>query len=105
MNASTSGVLDWCGPKVQVSEGAVRINGESFSGNDIAVLVSCTNPEYPDHVGTAFWGTDPGAVSYVARLLFFYGWDSYLVYRNGRVIARGSFPPEAQGLTVDLQAA
>ena len=105
VNASTSGVLDWCGPKVQVGEGEVRINGESFSGNDIAVLVSCANPEYPDHVGTAFWGTDPGSVSRVARLLFFYGWDSYLVYRNGKIIARGSFPPEAQELTIELQAA
>lgn len=104
VNASTSGVLGWCGPKIQVGEGGVRINGESFLGNDIAVLVSCANPEYPDHVGTAFWGTAPEAVSRVARLLFFYGWDSYLVYRNGKVIARGSFPPEVQGLTVELQA-
>ena len=72
VNASTSGVLGWCGPKIQVGEGGVMINGESFLGNDIAVLVSCANPEYPDHVGTAFWGTAPEAVSRVARLLFFY---------------------------------
>jgi len=105
VNVSTSRVLNWCGPKVQVGEGEVSINGKSFSGDDIAVLVSCRNPEHPDHIGTAFWGMAPEAISRVARLLFFYGWDSYLVYRNGKVIARGSFSPEVQGLTVDLQTA
>jgi len=25
--------------------------------------------------------------------LFFYGWDSYLVFKQGKVIARGMFQP------------
>jgi hypothetical protein len=88
-----------------VNEREVTIEGTTFSGDNVAILVSCANPKHPDHVGTAFFGLAPDAVSRVARLLFFYGWDSYLVYKNGKVIARGSFAPTAQELTVELQAA
>ncbi len=104
-NSVTAKLLRWCGPRITVNERAVTIDGTTFSGENVAVLVSCANPKHPDHVGTAFFGLAPDAVSRVARLLFFYGWDSYLVYKNGKVIARGSFAPKAQELTVELQAA
>lgn len=104
-NITTSVVLDWCGPRVVLKEGEIVIEGQTYSGKDVAVLLSCANPKYPDHVGTVFFGLAPEAVKHVARLLFFYGWDSYLVYKNGKVVARGSFVPETQELTVDLQAA
>ena len=104
-NAMTAEVLSWCGPRITVSEQAVMIDGVTFAGEPVAVLVSCTNPEHPDHVGTAFWGLTQDAVTHVARLLFFYGWDSYLVYQQGQVIARGSFAPETPALTVEMQAA
>jgi hypothetical protein len=31
------------------------------------------------------------AAAKVARLLFFYGWQSYLAFRDGAVVARGDF--------------
>lgn len=104
-NEVTSEVLRWCGSHITVTDREVTIEGATFSGDDVAVLFSCANPKAPDHVGSAFFGLAPGAVQRIARLLFFYGWDSYLVYKNGRVIARGSFTPENQELTVELQAA
>lgn len=104
-NPGTGELLRWCGPRITVNEREVTIEGTTFSGDNVAILVSCANPKHPDHVGTAFFGLAPDAVSRVARLLFFYGWDSYLVYKNGKVIARGSFAPTAQELTVELQAA
>jgi len=104
-NMVTADLLRWCGSRITVGEGAVTIEGTTFSGENVAVLLSCANPEHPDHVGTVFLGLTPDAVKPVARLLFFYGWDSYLVYKNGKVVARGSFAPEAQELTVELQAA
>ena len=99
----TTHLLRWCGSHITVDERAVTIDGTIFSGENVAVLVSCANPRLPDHVGTAFFGLAPNAVKHVARLLFYYGWDSYLVYQNGKVVARGSFAPEAQELTVELQ--
>ncbi len=103
-NAVTKDLLRWCGPRIILNEGDVTIEGRTFSGENVAVLVSCANPEHPDHVGSAFFGLNPDAVRRIARLLFFYGWDSYLVYQNGKVIARGSFAPAVQELTVEFQA-
>jgi len=41
----------------------------------------------------------------VARLLFFYGWNSYLVFENGAVIARGDEPPRpAEGAPAGARA-
>jgi hypothetical protein len=33
----------------------------------------------------------PEASSTVARLLFFYGWQSYVVFDEGKVVARGDW--------------
>ncbi len=104
-NAVTAEVLRWCGSRVTYKDQDLTIEGTTFSGENTAVLLSCANPKHPDHVGTVFFGLTPDAVKPVARLLFFYGWDSYLVYQHGKVVARGSFVPQAQELTVDLQAA
>lgn len=104
-NSVASEVLEWCGDRVVLQDQEITIEGKKISGDNIAVLLSCANPKHPDHVGTVFFGLTPGAVKPVARLLFFYGWDSYLVYKNGKVVARGSFVPETQELAVDLQAA
>jgi len=101
-NAVTKEVLGWCGSRILVNAQGITIKDKTFFGEDVAVLISCANPKHPDHVGTAFFGLTPEAVKPVARLLFFYGWDSYLVYKNGKVVARGSFVPEAQELTVEL---
>jgi hypothetical protein len=51
---------------------------------------------------TLFHGVTPAAASRVARLLFFYGWQSYLVFQDGAVVARGDFPSQANDLEVRL---
>jgi hypothetical protein len=43
---------------------------------------------------TLFHGTTPAAAAKVSRLLFFYGWQSYLVFQDGAVVARGDFLPD-----------
>jgi len=60
----------------------------------MALLLSFRNPDDPAHVVSVFYGLSPEAVQPVARLLFFYGWNSYLVFENGAVIARGDEPPQ-----------
>ena len=94
-----------CNDDVDIGDNWMTIQGEKFEGDDIAWLVSCPHPNNPDHVVTIFHGFSPSAISHVARLLFFYGWDSYLVFQNGKVISRGLFEPSIRNLEVSLNTA
>ena len=76
-------------PGVELRPDGFRVGGKEYSGADKAVLVSFRNPDDPSHVVSVFYGLSPDAAQPVARLLFFYGWNSYLVFENGKVIARG----------------
>jgi hypothetical protein len=51
-------------------------------------------------VVTLFYGLTPAAAAKVARLLFFYGWHSYLIFRDGAVLTRGDFAPSQEELEV-----
>ena len=93
-------ILQWCGPVVRLQERSITIQGTTYAGDLAAVLVNCANPTHPGHVGTVFFGFSPEAVQGLSRLLFFYGWDSYLVFDKRRVTARGSFAPSMDDLTV-----
>ncbi len=95
-------ILEWCGPRVKLGEESITIQETTYSGDHVAVLVSCPNPTHPGHVGTVFFGFSPKAVHGLSRLLFFYGWDSYLVFENRRVTVRGSFDPPMEDLAVAL---
>ena len=93
-------ILKWCGPLVTLQDQGITIQGNTYAGDHVAVLVTCANPGHPGHVGTVFFGFSPEAVQGLSRLLFFYGWDSYLVFENRKVTARGSFDPPMDDLTV-----
>ncbi|GJL67065.1 MAG: peptidase M1 [Nitrospirales bacterium] len=97
--------LAGCDDEVQVGDNWISIQGEKFEGPDIAWLVTCPNPSDPAHVMSVFHGFSPSAISRVARLLFFYGWDSYLVFQDGNVLTRGLFDPPMNNLNVLLNAA
>ncbi|HEX9284266.1 MAG TPA: M1 family aminopeptidase, partial [Nitrospirales bacterium] len=66
-----------------------RVGGKDYAGNGMALLLSFRHPDDPTHVVSLFYGLSPEAVRPVARLLFFYGWNSYVVFENGKVVARG----------------
>lgn len=93
-------ILEWCGPGVRLEDRRITIQGATYEGDHVAVLVNCVNPDHPGHVGTVFFGFSPEAVQGLSRLLFFYGWDSYLVFENRKVTARGSFAPPIDGVAV-----
>ena len=95
-------ILGWCGSQVRLQEQGITIQGTAYSGDHVAVLVNCANPDHPGHVGTVFFGFSSKALHGLSRLLFFYGWDSYLVFENRKVTARGSFDPPVNDLTVAL---
>lgn len=100
VNRAAEWALRGCGEKVRIGQNAFTVDGRTYDGPGAALLVSCRHPERPGHVVTLFHGVTPAAASRVARLLFFYGWQSYLVFQDGAVVARGDFPSEANDLEV-----
>jgi len=99
-----NGAADWavsgCRDHVSLEKDGVTIEGQTYQGPNIAVLVSCSHAERPEWIATLFYGVSPSAAAKVARLLFFYGWQSYLVFQDGTVIARGNFSPARNNLKV-----
>lgn len=78
-----------CARRVHFAEGKVTIDQSVVEGSNLAVLVSCPVKGAPDHVATLFYGMTPEAAGRLTRLLFFYGWQSYLIFQDGAVVARG----------------
>jgi hypothetical protein len=85
--------LQACNKHVQMEPGRTTIQDQVFEGPDMAFLITCPHPNFSNHTVSFFFGLSPEAVTPVARLLFFYGWDSYLVFQQGKVVARGMFQP------------
>ncbi len=88
-----SQALPTCQEHVEVKSERVTISKQPFEGPNMAFLITCPHPKYPNRTVSFFFGLSPNAVTPVARLLFFYGWDSYLVFQQGKVVARGMFQP------------
>jgi hypothetical protein len=88
-----SKTLQACNKNVHMESGHITILDQVFEGPDMAFLITCPHPNFSNHTVSLFFGLSPKAVTPVARLLFFYGWDSYLVFQQGKVVARGMFQP------------
>jgi aminopeptidase N len=88
-----SKTLQACNKHVQIESGRTTILDQVFEGPNMAFLITCPHPNFSNHTVSLFFGHSHEAVTPVARLLFFYGWDSYLVFEQGKVVARGMFQP------------
>ncbi len=88
-----SQTLPTCQEQVQIDPNGLTILERKFEDQDMAFLITCPHPKSPNHTVSFFFGLSPKAVAPVVRLLFFYGWDSYLVFHQGKVVARGMFQP------------
>jgi hypothetical protein len=104
VNRAAEWALRGCGEKVKIDDDTFTIEGRTYNGPGAALLVSCRHPDRPGHVVTLFHGTTPAAASKVARLLFFYGWQSYLVFQDGAVVTRGDFPSDVKDMEVQFDA-
>lgn len=89
-----------CGSRVQLREAGVTIEGATYDGPAIAALVSCHRRDHPGSVVTWLYATSPQAATTVARLLFFYGWNSFVVFQHGKPIARGEWEPSRARMEV-----
>jgi aminopeptidase N len=100
INGAAEWAVSGCRDQVSLEKNRATIEGHVYQGPNVAFLISCPHPEQPDRVITLFYGVSPSAAAMVARLLFFYGWQSYLVFQDGAVIARGNFSPARDNLKV-----
>jgi aminopeptidase N len=97
-------VLDQhCGPRAQLREGGVTIDGTAYDVA-IALLVSCHRRDQPGSVLTLLYAVSAQAATTVARLLFFYGWNSVVVFQDGKVIARREWEPPQARMEVSIDA-
>ena len=101
LNRAAEQVAQSCGSGMTLSPDAVTIAGKEYRGEGYAFLVSCRRTDDQNHVLTLFGGLSSTAVEKVARLLFFYGWQSYVVFHNGSVMTRGTW--ESPDLPQEVQ--
>ncbi|HET8720446.1 MAG TPA: M1 family aminopeptidase [Nitrospira sp.] len=82
-----------CGARVEFRDQGVTIEGTAYDGSGVAALVSCHRRDRPGSVVTWLYAVSPQAATTVARLLFFYGWNSFVVFEGGKATARGEWEP------------
>jgi hypothetical protein len=90
-----------CG-EISLERDRFTLAGRTYEEPSMALLLSCRRADRPGSVVTLFFGLTPQAAAKVARLLFFYGWQSYLVFREGAVLTRGDFAPAHEDVEVQV---
>jgi hypothetical protein len=93
-----------CGERAVLNDRGVTVMGMSYEGPGLALLVSCHRVDRPGSVVTVLYAASQQAVAKVARLLFFYGWNSFVLFKDGAVAARGEWPLASDGTEVRLDA-
>ena len=82
-------------------EGSFFVKGHKVDEGDESLLVSFSNPLHPGKWATLYFGRSANALSR-ARYIFFYGWDSYILFKGGRPKERGTFPPRSSFVSYDF---
>ncbi len=72
-------------------EGSFFVRGDRVDEGEESLLLTFSNPLHPGKWVTVYFGRSVNALSR-SRVLFFYGWDSYVLFRSGRPKERGNFP-------------
>ncbi|SLM46891.1 putative Peptidase M [Nitrospira japonica] len=85
-----------CGTRVRLTESGIAIEGSDYDGPGTAVIATCHRADRPGSVLSLFYSATPEAAASVSRLLFFYGWNSVVVFKNGSVVSRGEWPGERE---------
>ena len=81
-------VRESCGDLVRLESAGFQIHGQPYEGPMMAVLFSCHRANVPGSVITVLYGVTPQAVAKISRLLFYYGWQSYVIFHEGAVVKR-----------------
>ncbi len=93
-----------CGERAALNERGVTVMGTEHEGAGLALLASCHRVDRPGSVVTVLYAASQQAVAKVARLLFFYGWNSFVLFKDGVVAVRGEWPLASDRMEVRLDA-
>ncbi len=93
-----------CGARAALNERGVTVMGTEHEGAGLALLASCHRVDRPGSVVTVLYAASQQAVAKVARLLFFYGWNSFVLFKDGAVAVRGEWPLASDRMEVRLDA-
>jgi hypothetical protein len=77
---------------VILKEGNFILDGEKVDEGEESLLLTYPHPLRPGKWVTIYFGQSAEGLSR-ARYIFFYGWDSYVLFKKGRPEKRGSFSP------------
>ncbi|RPJ02547.1 MAG: M28 family peptidase, partial [Deltaproteobacteria bacterium] len=77
---------------VLLRDGVFAVDGKRVDQDDQSFLLTYPHPLRDGKWVTIYFGRSPETLSR-ASYIFFYGWDSYLLFENGRPAHRGNFPP------------
>ncbi|BCA54965.1 putative Peptidase M [Nitrospira sp. KM1] len=100
IQAATAGS---CGNRALFRKDGFTVGGKSFEGAGASVLVSCHRHDRPGSVVSLFYGMSVQAVQRVSRLLFFYGWNSYVVFQDGIPAVRGEWTDSGNHTEVTVE--
>jgi hypothetical protein len=73
-------------------DGNFIIEGEKVDEGEESLLLTYPHPLRSGKWVTLYFGQSAGGL-FRARYIFFYGWDSYVLFKKGRPEKRGSFSP------------
>ena len=96
-----SKLLSYLPKPMDRKDGSFFIKGERVGEEDESLLLTFSNPLHPGKWVTVYFGKSPQALSR-ARYIFFYGWDSYILFKNGRPKERGNVSPRVSSDSYDF---
>jgi hypothetical protein len=82
-------------------EGSFFVKGDRVDEAEESLLLTFPNALHPGKWVTVYFGRSANALSR-SRYLFFYGWDSYILFRNGRPKERGNLSPRTSFVSYDF---
>jgi hypothetical protein len=77
------------------------LDGKRVGEDDDSLLLTLPHPSRPGRWVSLYFGASGAALSR-ARYIFFYGWDSYILFKKGRPQVRGNFLPVRSPLVHDF---
>jgi aminopeptidase N len=95
-------VQESCGDRAALKDTGFRIDGQIYDGPKMAVLFSCHRANVPGSVITVVYGVTSDSVAKVARLLFYYGWHSSVIFQDGAVKKREIWPGQEDTMEVRI---
>jgi hypothetical protein len=89
---------------VVFKDGRLIVDGEKVDEGVESLLLTYPHPLMPGKWVTIYFGQSAEALSR-ARYIFFYGWDSYVLFKKGRPDKRGRFSPLKSFLSYNFMRA